>query len=61
MPLKELMKEDAVDEAAETDAEQDSRTPKMRHGFPNPLLAGGANSHAGAFPGARQDETGAEV
>jgi hypothetical protein len=50
MPLKDLVKEDAVDEAAETDAEQDSRTAKTRYGLPNLLLAGDANSHAGALP-----------
>ena len=61
MPLKDLVKEDAVDEAAETDAEQDSRAAKTRYGLPNLLLAGGANSHAGAFPDARPDETGADV
>jgi hypothetical protein len=48
MPLKDLVKEDAVDEAAEADAEQNSRTAKTRYGLLNLLLAGGANSHAGA-------------
>jgi hypothetical protein len=61
MPLKDLVKEDAVDEAAETDAEQNSRTAKTRYGFPNLLLAGGANSHARAFPGARGMKTGVDV
>jgi hypothetical protein len=54
VPLKDLVKEDAVDEAAETDAEQDSRTAKTRCGLLNLLLAGGANSHAAAFPDARR-------